>query len=124
MVIFLYVLCAISFIKGFVISIEAETVMQQIVGSLSFLTASIFFVGGAIVYELEKREVKEQKPEEKKTTVMRTEKITEKIDDSILKFQNFENLPLKSRVFIGLLIIILTILVGFIWRAKILNRFG
>jgi len=78
-------------------------------------------VGGTIVFELQKREVKEQKPEEKKTTVLTTEKITEKIDDSILKFQNFENLPLKVRVFIGLIIIVLTILVGFILRANILR---
>ncbi len=121
MVIFLYILCAISFINGLNVSINAETVMQQIVSSLSFVAASILLVGGTIVFELQKREVKEQKPEEKKTTVLTTEKITEKIDDSILKFQNFENLPLKVRVFIGLIIIVLTILVGFILRANILR---
>lgn len=119
MVVFLYILCAISFINGLNVSINAETVMQQIVSGLSFVTASILFVGGTIVYELQKRDVKEQEPEEKKTFVMTTEKIIDSF-----KFGDWENLPLKSRVFIGLIIIVLIILIGFIWRAKILRDCG
>ena len=52
MVYFLYILSVISFFSGMATLIKAETVMHQIISSLSFVTASILWVGGAIVWEL------------------------------------------------------------------------
>lgn len=52
MVYFLYILSVISFFTGIDSAIKAETVMHQIISSLSFVTASILWVGGAIVWEL------------------------------------------------------------------------
>jgi hypothetical protein len=118
MVIVLYILCAMSFINWINISTKTETVMQQILGSLSFLTASIFLVGGAIVSELQKNKFygqvsEEQKPDDEK------EVKEQKPDESTFNSLNFKNTTWKTKVLVIGVVIILTVLVGLILRAKI-----
>lgn len=54
MAIFLGILCILAFLSGLMGSFSAETIFQQMMAAISFVTSAILLIGCAIVNAIDK----------------------------------------------------------------------
>jgi hypothetical protein len=63
MVAFIFLCCFLNFVAGVYLVIIAKTTPQELSGAICLVVSSLFFIGGAIVYKLDRliTEVKSKK---------------------------------------------------------------
>jgi len=63
MVAFIFLCCFLNFVAGVYLVITSKTISQEFSGAICLLVSSLFFIGGAVVYKIDRliTEIKSKK---------------------------------------------------------------